>query len=145
MARQFELLRRISIALAILGILVAGYLTWADLTKSEVVCIGSNGCGIVQNSSYSSVAGIPVALLGLVGYVAILGLLLLEYRGGQLADNTPLILFGLTLLGVAYSAYLTYLELFVILAICLYCVASAVIMAALFGIAVYRVLTPAQE
>lgn len=141
MTAHFMLLRRISIGLAVLGLLVAGYLTWTHYANASVQCIGgSNECDIVQSSSYSMIAGFPVALLGLIGYVMILGLLFLEEKGGRLAENAPLLLFGLTLVGVAYSAYLTYLELAVIGAICQYCVASAILMTALFGIATYRVV-----
>ena len=139
MTAHITLLRRISIGLAVAGLLVAGYLTWTHYSNSSVQCFGgSNECDVVQSSAYSSVAGIPVALLGLVGYILILGLLLVEEKGGRLAENAPLLLFGLTLVGIAYSAYLTYLELAVIRAICQYCVASAILMAALFGVAVYR-------
>jgi len=142
MTSRITLLRRISIGLTVLGLLVAAYLTWTHYSHSSVQCIGgSNECDVVQSSSYSSVAGFPVALLGLLGYIAILGLLLAEEKGGRLAENAPLLLFGLTLIGVAYSAYLTYLELAVIHAICQYCVTSAIIMTILFGIAAYRTLS----
>jgi uncharacterized membrane protein len=146
MEQQVKLLRRISIVLSILGILVSAYLTWTHFANTSVQCIGgSHGCDDVQQSVYSSIAGIPVALLGLFGYIAILGLLLIETKQGLLANNAPLLLFGCTLAGVAYSIYLTYLELFVIHAICQWCVASAVIMAGLFGISTYRVIKTTQE
>jgi uncharacterized membrane protein len=138
MAERLNPWRGVAIALTILGILDAGYLTWAHYSNASVLCAGSNQCDIVQESVYASVAGVPVALLGFAGYVIMLILLLLEQREGSLVQNIPVILFGLTLVGAAYSAYLTYLELYVILAICPYCVASAVIMAALFAITIYR-------
>lgn len=145
MTARITLLRRISMGLGVLGLLVAGYLTWTHYSNSSIQCIGgSNECDIVQASSYSTIAGFPVALLGLIGYIAILGLLLIEEEGGRLAENAPLLLFGLTLIGVAYSTYLTYLELAVIHAICQYCVTSAIIMTALFGIAIYRILNLAR-
>jgi uncharacterized membrane protein len=106
------------------------------------LCIGSSGCDIVQQSAYSTIKGLPVALFGLLGYTAILVLLLVERKGEHYTSYTPLVVFGLTLIGVAYSAYLTYLELFVIFSICEYCVASAIIMVALFTIAVYRLIAP---
>jgi uncharacterized membrane protein len=106
-----------------------------------VICIGSNGCDIVQQSIYSTIAGLPVAILGLVGYSVILALLLLEQKGGHGLRHIPLILFGVTLIGAAYSIYLTYLEIFVLFAICEYCAASAIIMLALFGFAVNSLVT----
>ena len=145
MTERLTLLRRISIGLAVVGIFVAGYLTWSHYTHSSVQCIGgSNECDIVQGSVYSSIAGFPVALLGLLAYIAILGLLVIEEKGARLAENAPLVLFGMTLIGFAYSVYLTYLELAVIHAICQYCVTSAVLMTILFGIAIYRVLSPTE-
>lgn len=145
MTDRFTVFRRVSIGLTVLGLAVAAYLTWTHFTNSAVQCFGgSKGCDIVQESSYSSIGPVPVALLGLLAYLFILFILLIEERRGPLAEHAPLVLFGVTLVGVAYSAYLTYLELFVILAICQYCVTSALIMAALFGIAAYRVLATPQ-
>src|SRR5690348_5583965 len=104
MADRFAVLRRVSIGLTVLGLLVAGYLTWTHYTNTSVQCLGgSNECDTVQQSIYSSVAGIPVALLGLLAYIFIMGVLLVEERGGRLSEHAPLILFGATLVGVAYS------------------------------------------
>ncbi len=133
-------LRRISIGLTVLGIVVAGYLTFLHLTDSSALCNGFGGCDAVRQSRYSEVAGIPVALIGLFGYLAILAVLLTEELDGPLAAQALILTFGLTLVGTLYSLYLTYLELFVIAAICPYCIASAVIMIVIFGFALYRVL-----
>ena len=130
--------RRISILLAACGLLIASYLTWAHYTVSQVFCIDSSGCEIVQQSRYAMIGSIPVALLGMAGYMAILGALALEEAKGPLAESSPFLIFAATLVGALYSIYLTYLELFVIYAICQYCVASAIIMFALFGLAIYR-------
>lgn len=135
-------LRRIAMGLAILGAAIASYLTWAKLTDSSVFCTSLGGCDIVQQSRYAEVAGIPVALIGLVGYGAILGCLLFEER---LESAAPYLVFGLSLVGALYSSYLTYLEVFVIHAICPYCVVSAALMLALLAIAIYRLTAdPAQ-
>jgi uncharacterized membrane protein len=118
--------------LALAGIGVSAYLTWAHLANRSVVCGASQGCDIVQQSVYSEVGGIPVALLGLAAYIALFVLTLL--RGHSLAgweDYIPLAVFGISLIGVLYSAYLTYLELFVIYAICRWCVTSAIIITAI--------------
>ncbi len=131
--------RRISIGLAILGILIAGYLTWIHYSRSAIYCVGgSAGCDIVQQSRYSNIGGVPVALIGLVGYLAILGIFLLEEIRGPLSESGPLLVFAFSLIGTLYSAYLTYLELFVIGAICQYCVTSAIIMILIFASSVYR-------
>lgn len=141
-ANRDVMLVRVSIGLSIVGLLISGYLTWAHYAQTSVVCIGSSGCDTVQRSTYATITGIPVALLGILGYLSILGFLLLGQARGPLASYSPLITFGLCLIGAAYSLYLTYLELFVILAICQYCVASALIMLALSGLSTYRVLIP---
>jgi uncharacterized membrane protein len=115
--------------LALAGIGVSGYLTWTHLTNQAVACGQSPDCDIVQQSAYSEVAGVPVALFGLLAYVALAGLAFAYGRLSEaLAEYVPLGLFGISLAGVLYSAYLTYLELFVIRAICRWCVASAAIL-----------------
>ena len=139
MANRSEISRRIMMGLCVLGILIAGYLTYTGYTNSEIYCVGgSTGCDTVQQSRYSKIADIPVALIGVLGYVTILAVLIYEKTKGPLSDNGPLLTFAFTLIGVLYSAYLTYLELFVILAICQYCVASAINMLLLFGLSSYR-------
>jgi uncharacterized membrane protein len=119
--------------LTLLGIGVAGYLTYVHYEGISPVC-STGGCERVQASSYSEIAGIPVALLGLIGYVGIGASLWLRGDVGRAAT------FLLALIGFGFSAYLTYLELFVIDAICQWCVASAVVMTALAAIAVARYL-----
>ncbi len=135
-----RLLWRLSVVLAILGLLVASYLTWSHFSSTNVLCAEGGGCDTVRQSPFSEIMGIPVAAIGLVGYLAILGVLVLEKTSPALASYGPLVIFGFSLIGTLYSAYLTYLELFVILAICPYCVASAVIMTLLFILAVFRLL-----
>lgn len=119
--------------LALAGIGVSGYLTWAHLAGQSVVCGPSHSCDTVQQSVYSEVAGIPVALFGLLAYLAIFVLTLLRGHVSEDLDSyIPLAVFGISLIGVLYSAYLTYLELFVIYAICWWCVSSAIIITAIF-------------
>ncbi len=119
--------------LALAGIGVSAYLTWAHLAHQSVACGQSQGCDIVQQSVYSEVAGIPVALLGLMAYAALFALTLLRGRVPDPWDDyVPLAIFGISLIGMLYSAYLTYLELFVIYAICRWCVSSAIIITAIF-------------
>src|ERR1700732_3329155 len=109
--------------LALAGTGIAGYLTYVHYAGIKSLCTAGGGCEKVQTSVYSEFAGIPVALLGLLGYLAILGLLL--------APETETLKFAATnliLIGFAFSAYLTYRELYSIHAICDWCAASAVIL-----------------
>src|SRR5206468_4282193 len=89
---------------------------------------GSHGCERVQSSTYAALGGIPVAVLGLAGYVGIAAALLAP---GELARLSAA---ALAVIGFGFSAYLTYLELFVIDAICQWCVTSAVLMTALLAL-----------
>jgi uncharacterized membrane protein len=124
-------------ALAVAGIGVAGYLTWAHYADVAPICATGGGCETVQQSSYAELGGVPVAILGLGGYLAILTGLLVPGEAARLATA------GIALVGAGFSAYLTYLELFVIDAICQWCVASAVIMVALAVLGLLRVFRPA--
>jgi uncharacterized membrane protein len=134
-----ENLRRIAILLTILGVIVSGYLSWSHLSNTQpVLCNEGGGCATVQSSRYSEIEGVPVAILGVVGYLAILATFILEKISFPLSESAPLLAFGFSLIGVLYSAYLTYLELYVILAVCFYCVVSALIMVAIFVIAAIR-------
>lgn len=130
-------LRRLALALAVAGIGVAGYLTWVHFADLEPVCVGGGGgCERVQTSEYAKLAGIPVAVLGLAGYVAIAVAVLIR---GELARMAAA-LFALA--GAGFSLYLTYLELFEIEAICQWCVASAVLMVALAVVTMLRLREP---
>jgi uncharacterized membrane protein len=127
-ARALDVDRRLAIAIAVLcllGIADAGYLTYVHYAGIKVACVASGGCETVQASRYSKLDGIPVALLGLIGYVAIFGTLWIRSELARAAG------FGIALIGFGFSAYLTYRELFTIKAICQWCVASAVLMTAL--------------
>jgi uncharacterized membrane protein len=133
-------LKLASILIAMVGLADAIYLSWSKLTQKQVFCGTSSQCETVNNSPYSEIGGVPIALLGLGAYLLILFLLYLENRGGFWRENSPLILFGITLVGVLYSAYLTYIEVAVLRAICPYCVVSAVAMTALFGVTLIRLV-----
>lgn len=130
--------------LSLIGALDAAYLSWMKLTEREVFCGGSGNCATVSNSPYAEIAGIPVAFLGLGAYLALLGLVILEDSNRLWQQYAPLAVFAISLAGVLYSAYLTYLEFAVIRAICPYCVVSALIMLVIFGLALWRVLKEPQ-
>jgi uncharacterized membrane protein len=118
---------------AAIGLFTAIYLTIAKLANSQEMCIeGFGDCWTVNNSIYSELFGIPIALFGAGAYLSVLLLLWLETRNSFWKSNGPLLLFGITLLGVLLSGYLTYIEIAVIEAICPFCVLSAIAMVLLF-------------
>lgn len=120
--------------LALVGVAIAGYLTYVETHTISAVCGPVGDCNIVQSSPFAWVLGVmPVGLLGVLGYLAILAAWLWgRLRDDWLARLTPIVSFGMTLLGVLYAVYLTYLEPFVIGAVCLWCLASSVIITLLF-------------
>lgn len=125
--------RMILALLALLGFLVSLYmLAYAMGFTGPVIC-GIGNCEAVQSSPYARIGPVPVAALGVLGY---LGLLILSFMGLQPSSQAfrrlPLGLLGGGIAGLAFSAYLTYLEAFVIHAWCQWCVSSAIIMALAF-------------
>lgn len=121
--------------LAVVGLLISAYLTWVHFMGVAPVCVGgSGGCETVQTSSYATIFGVPIAVLGLVGYGGLLFSALLRGVAGVYLG------FLVALVGVLFSAYLTYLEVFVIHAICEWCVASAALMVAALVCAVFGAL-----
>lgn len=120
-------LRRAALVLSILGLVVSLYLVYIKFNPSSTLCVGVGDCEAVNNSIYSEVRGIPVAVLGALAYAGLLALLLLEPRLEFLETWGPVVVFGLALAGTLYSAYLTYIEVAVIHKICPYCVTSAVV------------------
>jgi uncharacterized membrane protein len=138
------LTRRVLLVLCVLGIIVAGYLTFSAFTETGILCSPGSPYETVRQSPSSKVMGIPVALIGLVGYLGIFGAVLLEKQTAFFEDNGAMLIFGLSLIGFIYSIYLTYLENAVIHALCPYCVMSAVLMTLIFAISVYRTITTIQ-
>lgn len=129
--------RRLRIAAAIvalIGLGIAAYLTYVHYAKLKPLCLSSGSCETVQSSRYSKLAGIPVPLLGVGGYIAIL--ISLAVRG-ELGRVTGC---AVALVGFGFSAYLTYREIFTIKAICQWCVGSAVAMTLLAVITVLRLM-----
>ncbi len=130
--------RRLRIAMLLVataGLGVASYLTYVHYAGIKPACTAGESCTKVQTSVYSELAGVPVALMGLIGYVAILASLLAPQ-----GETTRLVTMAFTLGGFGFSAYLTYRELFSIHAICEWCVSSAVMMTILMCLAVWRFL-----
>lgn len=129
-------LRRVMLVIAALAILLTIYLVYVHYSGAKPVCSSTgNTCLKVQTSVWSKVGPIPVALIGLIGYIAIFGSLLAPDR-----DETRVLTLGMTLFGVCFSGYLTYRELFTLHEICEECVASAVMVTLLFIGSVWRFL-----
>jgi len=140
---SFGRLRLAMLVLVIAGIGVSTYLLWGyTVPGAELSCGGSHGCETVKNSPYASVVGVPIPIIGLASYLTLLFLLLAQkipfvsQRGWS--PYVALAIFAFALIGVLFSAYLTYLELFVIFAICRWCVASAIILMTLFLLSIFN-------
>ena len=114
--------------LATVGIAIAGYLTIVHFRESLLVCSGISDCETVQTSQYAEILGIPVALLGLLCFVALFGLAVVRIIQPERADIVTMIMFVMVVGSIGFYIYLTYLELFVIDAICQWCVASSLVM-----------------
>jgi uncharacterized membrane protein len=131
-----RILRRVMLVLNVIGLGVAIYLTYVHYSGTKPACTLGGSCLKVQTSQWSKLDGIPVALIGLIGYIAILVSQLAPDR-----EETRLATLGMTLIGTGFSGYLTYRELFSIHAICEWCAASAVIMTLLLISSAIRYLT----
>lgn len=136
-----------SFLLAFLGALDAAYLTYVHYHQSALICtVGS--CHTVQSSRYAVIGGIPIAILGLGMYLAVLALGVVRRARPDLASAVGMAMFAILLAGAVYAAYLTYIEIWVIHAICQYCVASALLTLGLLlieGTGVYRRLMEMPE
>jgi len=114
----------VTLGLAIVGLAIAGYLTWAHYQHDALVC-GLGDCETVQTSQYSEVAGLPIAILGMGMFGAIIALVLIRSWRSSLTDVASAGIIFLTLTGVLYYAYLTWIEIFELEAICQWCVLSS--------------------
>ena len=125
---------RVALGVAGAGALVSAYLTWLHYSGTLALCVGIGGCETVQASRYAELVGVPVALLGFVFFALAVGLVVLRERvTPERREATRLAFFGLTLVGTIFAAYLTYLELFVIGAVCPWCVSVALATVGLFA------------
>jgi uncharacterized membrane protein len=124
--------------LATAGAAIAGYLTYARFTHTTLAC-STGGCEVVQRSDYAELAGIPVALLGLAAYVFLLGTAFLSSEPARAAAA------AVAVAGAAFSAYLVYIQIAVIDAICQWCIASDVVMALIACACVGRVIAASRS
>jgi uncharacterized membrane protein len=135
------------LVLAVIGLGVAGYLTYEKLSGVGLICWGgSQDCETVQNSPYSQVGPIPVAVIGLVGYLIFLVVTSAQLRASSEMRRTLAGMnFGMALGAFLYSVYLTYLEVFVIYAICTWCVISAVVVTLILILTAWELGTLGKE
>lgn len=130
--------------LSLAGIVLASYLTWVHFDSSSLIC-GLGDCHTVQASEFATVGPIPVAMLGLAMYLTILACHLIMLLWPETRFMATVVAFAVALSGLVYAAYLTWIEVAVIDAICQWCVASAVltlILALIEGVLLWRALTP---
>jgi uncharacterized membrane protein len=120
-------------AVALAGAVVAGYLTWVHYDDAALVCVAGGGCETVQQSAYAEIAGVPVAVLGLVSYSVVIGLVVRDTANARLAAAM------IGIVGLLFSLYLLAVQLFVVDAVCVWCLANdAVIAPALAALAALR-------
>ncbi len=130
-------MNRVVFVVSVVGLVIAGYLWSAHARGADIPCGGSGGCDKVASSPYAQFpvgSGVPVAAYGAIGYLLLAVLAFARTLGGSFARDRKLL--GLIVLGAAggmlFSLYLTYIELFLIKAICRWCIASQVMMVILF-------------
>ena len=131
-------LYRASLALVIVGLLVAIYMTIYKFTNNDGMCLGSGDCSTVNASRFSEMNGIPVAVFGVVGYTAILIVHLFENRNSFFKQNATLFIFGMSLTGLIFTLWLVYVEVALLKAYCPFCITSQVAMTVIFILAVIR-------
>ena len=140
MERRLSRIEITLVTLAIIGLLVSIYMTIYKITSNDNMCIGSKDCSVVNQSRYAELYGIPVAVFGILGYAAILAILLLERNPGFFKQNGTMLLFGLSLTGFLFTLYLIFLEIAIIKAYCPFCITSQVAMTFIFILSVIRVV-----
>lgn len=131
---------QLTIAFTVIGLLVSIYMTVFKITNNINMCIGSHGCSVVNASRYSEVNGIPVAVIGVAGYAALLAVLLLERKPGFFKQNGSMIFFGLALTGFLFNVYLIFVEIALIKAYCPFCITSQTAMTLVFVLSVIRLI-----
>ena len=138
-------LYRSSVVLVILGVLVSIYMTIYKVTSNESMCLGSGDCSVVNASNYSEVNNIPVAVIGVLGYLAILGVHFFENRNSFFKQNGTLMIFGMALTGFLFTVWLIFVEIVYLKAICPFCLTSQAAMTIIFIIAVIRLIKQPQS
>lgn len=133
------IINKFALGLTVIGIADSIYMTIYKLTDNNSMCLGSGDCSTVNASQFSEFYGIPVGLIGVIGYVALFLALYFEDKFKITRENGNLPFFAASLLGFFFTLYLVYIELWVLYAICPFCLVSQITMTILFGISVYKV------
>ena len=120
--------------LALIGLAITSYLSYEKLSGGEPTCVIGGGCATVQNSPYAELAGIPLSYLGVITYAILVASALIPGFQGRL------VAFIVALCGVAFSLWLLYAELFLIEAICPWCVASLIVMLGSLAVAIVHLM-----
>ncbi len=137
----------LSLILVVIGIVIAGYISYTKLTDTSVICLESEtiSCDVVQNSVYSKFAGIEIAYLGLLSYLVLGALLLLEKRVPLLQAYGKILVFGVTLFAFLYAIWLVYVQAFLLQAFCTWCLGHEVNITLLFVVSAVRLWQDLRE
>jgi len=128
------------ISFSFAGFWLSCYLLWARLTNHQVFCGNSISCDLVLKSAYSAIAGVPVTFLGLLAYLILLIITLLRGHVVKYHDaNIRLATYGISLTGFLYSGYLTYIQIFVLGAMCVWCLISMVLITIIFIMTIHDI------
>lgn len=138
--RELLSLSGLTLALAIIGAGVAGYLTYTHYNEGALVCSVGGDCHTVQESSYATIGPIPIAMLGLGMFITLAALAIVRILNWKIisSDTATMMSWGITLSALLYYAYLVYIEIFVLEAICQWCIATTAFTVAIFAIESYR-------
>lgn len=135
-----DALRWLSLILILIGIAVSGYLSYVKLTNVAMVCAegGAFNCDVVQNSAYSRLLGVPIAYMGLGTYLVLGALLLFGERIALIRDYSPVLFFAINLFAFLFSMWLVYVQVAILEALCMWCLAHEVNITILFVISILR-------
>ena len=126
-----RLLRLALIVVSAAGIGVAGYLTYVHYQPHALICTTGGGCETVQQSKYAVLAGIPIAIFGLAAWITALALTIWN---SELARTLTA---GLAVVVLAFAAYLVILQLFVIDAVCIWCMVNDAVLVPLLAVVAF--------
>ena len=140
--RSLGTARNLSFVVLVLAILVSGYLSYLKVSNEPAVCLesGAFDCGVVLNSAYSELLGIPIAWLGLATNIIVITLLAFENRIALLRSSGPVFIFGIVLFAFLFSVYLVYVQAFILLAFCPWCLTHEALITILFILSGRRLL-----
>ncbi len=128
--------------LGILGIAITSYLTYTHYSGAKAICIAGASCDAVLTSHYSEVWGIPLSLFGLAMYIVITAMgFWFALRESASEHLLALGIYGIAVTGILFTAYLYYLEIFVLHAFCTWCIASSIVLALIFVFSIINFAT----